>query len=56
MTRPQYTIQPFMVEPYLARFEQVNEFFLGPEALDLWKSGIRLTTSATSPTKFYLKA
>ncbi|MGA8078360.1 MAG: hypothetical protein WB868_13365 [Xanthobacteraceae bacterium] len=46
----------FMVAPYLARFEQVNEFFLGPEALDLWKSGIRLTTSATSPTKFYLKA
>jgi hypothetical protein len=46
----------FMVEPYLARFVQVNEFFLGPEAFALWKSGVRLTTSATSPTKFDLKA
>jgi hypothetical protein len=45
-----------MVEPYLARFTQVNEFFLGPEAFDLWKSGVRLTTLATSPTKFDLKA
>jgi hypothetical protein len=46
----------FMVEPYLARFAQVNEFFLGPEAFDLWKSGVRLTTSAASPTKFDLRA
>ena len=46
----------FMIEPYLARFAPVNEFFLGSEAFDLWKSGIRLTTSAASPAKFDLKA
>lgn len=46
----------FMVEPYLACFTKVREFFLGPEALELWKSGIRLTISATSPAKFDLRA
>jgi hypothetical protein len=51
-----FNLYDFMVEPYLARFTQVNEFFLGPEAFDLWKSGVRLTTLATSPTKFDLKA
>jgi len=50
------TLYDFMVEPYLARFAPVNEFFLGPEAFDLWKSGVRLTTSAASPAKFDLKA
>lgn len=46
----------FMIEPYLARFTAVREFFLGPEALGLWKSGVRLTTSATSPADFDLKS
>jgi hypothetical protein len=46
----------FMVEPYLARFTEVHGFFLGPEALGLWKSGIRLTTSATGPGDSNLKA
>jgi hypothetical protein len=46
----------FMVTPYLARFTKVQEFFLGPEALELWHSGTRLTTAATSPTEFDLKA
>jgi hypothetical protein len=46
----------FMVGPYLARFAPVGVFFLGPEAFKLWKSGVRLTTSATSPAKFDLKA
>ena len=46
----------FIVEPYLTSFVQVHEFFLGPEAFDLWRSGIRLTSSATSPAKFDLKA
>jgi hypothetical protein len=50
------TLYDFMVEPYLARFVPVNEFFLGPEAFDLWKAGVRLTTSATSTAKFDLKA
>lgn len=45
----------FLVGPYLARFTPVREFFLGPEAFKLWKSGIRLTTSATSPVDFDLK-
>jgi hypothetical protein len=45
----------FMVEPYLARFTKVQEFFLGPEALELWQSGIRLTTAATSPAEFDLR-
>jgi hypothetical protein len=46
----------FMVEPYLAGFTKVQEFFLGPHALELLRSGIRLTTSATSPAEFDLKA
>ena len=46
----------FMVEPYLARFAQVHEFFLGPEEFELWKSGVRLTTSAASPGNPNLKA
>jgi hypothetical protein len=46
----------FMVEPYLASFVPVREFFLGPEAFDLWKSGVRLTSSAKSPPELDLKA
>lgn len=46
----------FMVEPFLAGFAHMHGLFLGPEAFDLWKSGVRLTTSAMSPTKFDLKA
>jgi hypothetical protein len=46
----------FMLKPYLARFTKVQEFFLGPEALELWHSGTRLTTAATSPAEFDLKA
>lgn len=45
----------FMVAPYLARFTQVREFFLGPEAFDLWKSGVRLDVSATSPVHLNLE-
>ena len=51
-----FNLYDFMVEPYIARFAKVHEFFLGPEALELWRSGLRLTTAATSPTKFDLKA
>lgn len=50
------SLYDFMVEPYLARFAPVREFFLGPEAFDLWKSGARLTISANSPIDFDLKA
>lgn len=50
------SLYDFMVEPYLAHFAQVHEFFLGPEAFNLWKSGVRLTSATTSPAKFDLKA
>lgn len=53
---PSLNLYDFMVGPYLARFTKVREFFLGPEALKLWKSGVRLTISATSPADFDLKA
>ncbi|HEY6619968.1 MAG TPA: hypothetical protein VIY68_10510 [Steroidobacteraceae bacterium] len=46
----------FIVEPYLARFADVHGFFLGPEAFDLWKSGVRLTVSATASADSNLKA
>lgn len=45
----------FMAEPFITRFTDVHGLFLGPEAFDLWKSGVRMTTSATSPTGFNLK-
>ena len=50
-----FELYDFMVEPYLARFAPVNEFFVGAEALDLWKSGVRLTTSATGPSDSNLR-
>lgn len=46
----------FMVEPYRARFTPVHEFFLGPEAFDHWKSGVRLDVSAAGPADGGLKA
>jgi hypothetical protein len=55
-TEASLNLYDFMVEPYLARFAPVNEFFLGSEAFDLWKSGVRLTTAANSPAEFDLKA
>jgi hypothetical protein len=45
----------FMVEPFLARFTHLHGLFLGPEAFDLWKSGVRMTTSAASPGDFNLE-
>lgn len=45
----------FMVEPFIARFTDVHGLFLGPEGFDLWKSGVRMTASATSPADFNLK-
>ncbi len=53
---PSMELYDFIVEPYLARFAKVREFFVGPEAFDLWKSGTRLTISATSPADFDLKS
>jgi hypothetical protein len=45
----------FMVEPFLARFAHVHGLFLGPEAFDLWKSGVRMTASANPPVDFNLE-
>lgn len=45
----------FMVEPFLARFANMHGLFLGLEAFDLWKSGVRMTASATPPVDFNLK-
>ena len=44
----------FMVEPLLTRFAHVHGLFLGPEAFDLWKSGVRMSASATSRADFNL--
>jgi hypothetical protein len=55
-TEASLNLYDFMVEPYLTRFTPVHEFFLGSEAFDLWKSGVRLTIAATSPAEFDLKA
>jgi hypothetical protein len=45
----------FMVEPFLDRFAHVHGLFLGPAAFDLWKSGVRMSASATPPVDFNLK-
>jgi hypothetical protein len=45
----------FMVEPFLARFAHVHGLFLGPEAFDFWKSGVRMSASASPPVDFNLR-
>jgi hypothetical protein len=35
-------------------FQKVREYFVGPEALDLMASGVRLTLDATTPPEFDL--
>jgi hypothetical protein len=37
------------------RFQQVEEYLVGPEALDLCKAGVRLALSVSTPPKFDLK-
>jgi hypothetical protein len=37
------------------RLAQVQEYLVGPEALDLCKGGVRLTLSASTPSQFDLK-
>src|ERR1700730_1137386 len=36
-------------------FEKVQEFYVGPEALNRGKAGVRLTIGASSPTEFDLR-
>jgi hypothetical protein len=45
----------FIAMPFLQTFEKVQEFLVGPEALALWKAGVRLTTGASTPREFDLK-
>ena len=35
-------------------FKKVREYFVGPEALDLMASGVRLALDATTPPEFDL--
>jgi hypothetical protein len=37
-------------------FDKVREYFVGPEARDAWKAGVRLTIGASSPSNFDLRA
>ena len=50
-----FDLYDFVVEPFIAHFTDVHGLFLGPEAFDLWKSGVRMTGSATSPADFNLE-
>jgi hypothetical protein len=44
-----------MLKLFRQRFIQVDEFLVGSEALSLSKAGLRLTSSASTPSKFDLK-
>jgi hypothetical protein len=45
----------FFARSFRERFERVQEFYVGPEALDRGKDGVRLTIGAASPTEVDLK-
>lgn len=45
----------FVVKPLRKDFLKKQEFFVGPEALDVWNAGARLTIGASSPPEFDLK-
>jgi hypothetical protein len=45
----------FVVKPIRKSFVKKREFFVGREALDVWKTGARLTIGASSPPEFDLK-
>jgi hypothetical protein len=45
----------FVAKGFREDFKKVREYFLGPEALDLMASGVRLTMDASSPPEFDLK-
>jgi hypothetical protein len=43
------------VKSFRERFERVQEFYVGPEAFDRGKGGVRLTIGASSPPEFDLR-
>ena len=45
----------FFAKRFRERFEKVQEFYAGTEALNCGKAGIRLTIGASSPAEFDLK-
>jgi hypothetical protein len=45
----------FVAKAFRKNFKKVREYFVGPEALDLMASGVRLAMDATSPPEFDLK-
>jgi hypothetical protein len=45
----------FVAKGFCKNFKKVREYFVGPEALDLMASGVRLTLDATTPPEFDLK-
>jgi hypothetical protein len=45
----------FVAKGFRQNFKKVREYFVGPEALDLMASGVRLTPDATTPPEFDLK-
>lgn len=49
------SLYKFMVNALRERFDKVDEFFVGPEALQLGKAGFRLTGAASSPSECDLK-
>jgi hypothetical protein len=44
----------FVAKAFRKNFQKVREYFVGPEALDLMASGVRLTLDATTPPEFDL--
>lgn len=49
------SLYKFMINALRERFDKVDEFFVGPEALQLGKAGFRLTEAASAPSEFDLK-
>jgi hypothetical protein len=55
-TAPSVSLYNLMVKLFRLRFAQVDEFLVGPEAFSLAKAGgVRLTSSASTPSRFDLK-
>lgn len=49
------SLYTFVAKGFRKDFKRVREYFVGPEALDLMASGVRLAMDATSPPEYDLK-
>jgi hypothetical protein len=49
------TLYNFVAKQFREHFEKVREFLIGPEALDLCRAGIRLTSAVSTPPELDLK-